>query len=75
MKNKKFIISLIVLIVVIGCIFSGLWYMNNRNNVDSDNLVFDESKIVNKNTDYSYALDLDDSEKIMGNNGNQYYFI
>jgi hypothetical protein len=49
--------------------------MNNRNNVDSDNLVFDESKIVNKNTDYSYALDLDDSEKIMGNNGNQYYFI
>ena len=69
MKNKMNIL-LIVLFIIAGCLVAGLWYMNiqetNVTAVDNANattdeqnndlLVFDESKIINKNADYSYTL-------------------
>ncbi len=69
-KKNSFTILLIVLFVIAGCLIAGLWYINNNktNVTASDNtktatdeqnnnlLVFDESKITNKNEKFNYAL-------------------
>lgn len=86
---KKLVIVLVVLLIIIGMgIFVYEYYLKNNdasdNQVTGDSssqindeivLTFDESKIVNKNSEFDYALNEEESNSLLGVGDEGYYII